>query len=148
MGDLELFTALRAVVLATERERLRIGREVLRISPNENQACGILAAEGPQTPTTIAGRLQITTASVTELVDRLEIAGLVERAPHPTDRRKLLVRLTGAGLEKAAIMARQFGLLMERSTAGLSSAERQVVLSFLQTTASTITAASVAGELL
>ncbi len=148
MGDLELFAALRAVVLATERERLRMGREVLRTSPNETQACGILAAEGPQTPTTIAARLQITTASVTELVDRLEMAGVVERTPHPTDRRKLLVRLTDVGLGKATVMGRQFGLLMERSAAGFSAAERDVVLRFLRTAASTITSVSAGGELL
>jgi DNA-binding MarR family transcriptional regulator len=39
---------------------------------------------------------------VTNAVDRLESAGLVERQPHPTDRRAVLVALTADGREVAA----------------------------------------------
>lgn len=41
--------------------------------------------------------LDVTPRSVTGLVDRLEQADLVERAPHPHDRRASLIRLTDAG---------------------------------------------------
>ncbi len=39
----------------------------------------------------------MTTASVTSLLDTLESRGLVERRPDPSDRRKVLVALTGEG---------------------------------------------------
>lgn len=42
-------------------------------------------------------RLQVHPTSVTNLIDGLERDGLVERAPHPTDRRTTLARLTDAG---------------------------------------------------
>jgi DNA-binding MarR family transcriptional regulator len=47
-------------------------------------------------------RLMIHPTSVTNIVDRLEDAGFVERAPHPSDRRITLARLTPAGRELAA----------------------------------------------
>src|SRR6185437_9428137 len=48
----------------------------------------------PVTPAEIARHLRISTASTTKLLDRLSAAGHVERCPHPTDRRALIVELT------------------------------------------------------
>lgn len=47
-------------------------------------------------------RLQVHPASVTNAVDRLAAAGLVERVPHPTDGRGVLARITGEGREVVA----------------------------------------------
>jgi DNA-binding MarR family transcriptional regulator len=47
-------------------------------------------------------RLMIHPTSVTNIVDRLEDAGLLERTPHPTDRRITLARITPEGRELAA----------------------------------------------
>ena len=49
----------------------------------------------------IGERLQVHPASVTNAVDRLEATGLVERTPHPTDRRTTLAALTPAGRDLA-----------------------------------------------
>ena len=46
---------------------------------------------------TIGSRLQVHPTSVTNAVDRLEAAGLVERLPHPSDRRAILVAITAEG---------------------------------------------------
>ena len=46
---------------------------------------------------TIGARLQVHPASVTNAVDRLEKAGLVQRTPHPSDGRTTLVAITRAG---------------------------------------------------
>ncbi|MGH3794946.1 MAG: MarR family winged helix-turn-helix transcriptional regulator [Pseudonocardiaceae bacterium] len=45
-------------------------------------------------------RLQLHPTSVTNIVDRLEAEHLVERAPHPTDRRTTLVAITEAGRQR------------------------------------------------
>ena len=45
----------------------------------------------------LSSRLQVHQSSVTNAVDRLEAAGLVERSIHPQDRRAVIVTLTGAG---------------------------------------------------
>jgi DNA-binding MarR family transcriptional regulator len=41
--------------------------------------------------------LQVHQTSVTGLVDKLEAQGLIERTPHPTDRRSTVARITPAG---------------------------------------------------
>lgn len=45
----------------------------------------------------LVGQSMVTTGAITNRIDRLEERGLVERAP-TSDRRKVLVRLTPAGL--------------------------------------------------
>lgn len=49
----------------------------------------------------IGDRLQVHRASVTNLVDRLERAGLVARVPHDEDRRTVLAEITPAGRDVA-----------------------------------------------
>lgn len=67
-------------------------------------------------------RLQVHPASVTNAVGRLVDAGLVERVPHPTDRRGALARITDDGRRVVAaatarLNAEVFGEL------GLSAAD-------------------------
>lgn len=56
-----------------------------------------LGTAGPQTQRALSDALRCTPRNVTGLVDALEAAGLVWRAPHPTDRRATLVTLTEEG---------------------------------------------------
>ena len=66
-----------------------------QLSPAARQALAVLDGAGePLSPTGIARRLIVTTASVTSLLDTLERRGLVERRPDPADRRRLLVAIT------------------------------------------------------
>src|SRR5690242_3424896 len=67
--------AVRAVVIAAENFRLRAARDVLGVGSTEMSALFYLFTEGTSTPTELAARLQITTASVTELVERLGRVG-------------------------------------------------------------------------
>jgi DNA-binding MarR family transcriptional regulator len=52
---------------------------------------------GPATLRELAARLGVDPPYVTVMVDDLERRGLVERAPHPTDRRAKIVELTASG---------------------------------------------------
>ena len=58
----------------------------------------------------IGERLQVHPTSVTNAVDRLELAGLVRREPHPTDRRTTLVTLTREGRSVAQRATRALNL--------------------------------------
>jgi DNA-binding MarR family transcriptional regulator len=49
----------------------------------------------------LAGRLQVTPRSVTEVVDALESLDLVARSPDPADRRAVQVHLTDHGRQTA-----------------------------------------------
>ena len=70
-------------------------REAHGLSASAFQTLAILDGAGEPLPGhVIAERLLVSSASMTSLVDTLERRGLVERRPHPTDRRKVLIHLT------------------------------------------------------
>jgi DNA-binding MarR family transcriptional regulator len=59
--------------------------------------------------TDLAHRLQLTQSTGTELVRRVEDAGLVEREPSPDDARVTWLRLTDAGRERLAAAVSRLG---------------------------------------
>jgi DNA-binding MarR family transcriptional regulator len=63
-----------------------------------------LRGRGSITQRQLSQELRCTPRNVTGLVDGLEASGLVDRRPHPTDRRATLVTLTGAGSAVVASM--------------------------------------------
>jgi DNA-binding MarR family transcriptional regulator len=70
-------------------------------------------------------------ATLSALLDAAAERGLVERAEHVTDRRRRVVRLTGAGealLDAAPHLGREVG---RRMTAGLSAGERATLADLL-----------------
>src|SRR5450756_223707 len=72
------------------------------LSPASGLVLSIVAdAESPLPPHKIADRLIISRATVTGLVDSLERRGYVQRRPHHSDRRMLLVELTDTGRQVA-----------------------------------------------
>ena len=129
--DEEMARAIRAVVIAAENFRLRAARDVLGVGSTEISALFYLFTEGTSTPTELAARLQITTASVTELVERLSRAGLARRAPHPHDRRKVVLSLTDAAQRQVGEMFERIAVSTARCTSLLDGDERETVLRFL-----------------
>ncbi|HET6875746.1 MAG TPA: MarR family transcriptional regulator [Acidimicrobiales bacterium] len=88
----------------------------------------IEGAGGPLAPSIIAGRLMITTGSMTSLLDTLERRGLVRRQPHPSDRRQLLVHLTDEGQALVDAFLPEVVAVQTALVAGLSEADRAVVV--------------------
>ena len=129
--DEEMARAIRAVVIAAENFRLRAARDVLGVGSTEISALFYLFTEGTSTPTELAARLQITSASVTELVERLGRAGLARRAPHPHDRRKVVLSLTDAAQRQVGGMFERIAVSTARCTSLLDGDERETVLRFL-----------------
>jgi len=101
------------------------------ISVPEMIALEHLDGEGSIGPSELARRLQLTTGAVTALADRLEESGHLERAPHPTDRRRVMLRRTRKADEDLAAeivpMSMQILALAERLTVD----ERQAAGRFL-----------------
>jgi DNA-binding MarR family transcriptional regulator len=85
-------------------------------------------ARRPMPMSELAALLTVDPPNLTPIVDDLEHAGLVERQPHPTDRRVKLVVATpeGATLARRAdeILARPPTSLRELPAADLESLER------------------------
>jgi DNA-binding MarR family transcriptional regulator len=70
-------------------------REQYGLSPHARQILAVVEGAGePLEPSVIADRLLTTTGTMTSLLDTLEKRGLIERLPHPDDRRKRLVQIT------------------------------------------------------
>ena len=87
---------LRAVILAGENYRQVIA-QVTGLGVTETQALSYLAVHGDRGQNALGGDLGLTSSASTALVDRLERQGVAERYPHPSDRRRVLVRLTDQG---------------------------------------------------
>ena len=88
---------------------------------------GIDAYAG-QSQNTIAGWLRIPPSSMVAVVDHLEARGLVERRPHPSDRRSRTLHITAQGrtvLARATELAMGLELTICR---GLEAGERQALL--------------------
>jgi DNA-binding MarR family transcriptional regulator len=67
----------------------------LGVNETDLRCLEILLQELPEaSPSQLADRLGLTTGSTTALLDRLEKAGYLARQPHPTDRRKSIIRAT------------------------------------------------------
>ncbi len=85
------------------------------------------------TPTKLAEALLLTPEGMTARLNRLEQAGLVERHPHPHDRRGVLVQLTPTGAELAE---HSFTTLLEAqadSIGALDTSERNDLAGLLRT---------------
>lgn len=96
----------------------------------------VRVAKGPLTPTELAGMERVSTPSMTRTINGLQEHGLVERTPHPEDRRQVLVvatpegkrvvqrtvdsrdtwmssHLDGIGAEQLAVLRRATDILLE-----------------------------------
>src|SRR5438093_1528128 len=72
------------------------------LSPASGLVLSIVAdAESPLPPHEIAERLIVSRATVTGLIDSLERQGYVQRRPHHSDRRMLLIEVTDTGRQVA-----------------------------------------------
>jgi DNA-binding MarR family transcriptional regulator len=75
----------------------RQSRDDYQLSPSARQVLAVVEGAGEAVePSVIAERVLITTGSMTSVLDTLEKRGLIQRLPHPDDRRKLLVKITPA----------------------------------------------------
>jgi DNA-binding MarR family transcriptional regulator len=77
------------------------------------------------TPTKLSEEALISTAGMTNRLDRLEQAGLIRRLPDPHDRRGVLVELTNDGLELVDAAVDAHRGLSRRLLAGLEGTERE-----------------------
>ena len=93
-----LVLALHHLDVEHRRIRTRFAQSLGR-SASEFNAIAFLSEFGHRTPKELAQNLGMTTGSATAMIDRLEEAGLLNRGPHPHDRRRLLLHLTPAAVQ-------------------------------------------------
>ncbi len=122
---------LRRLQTAMSEAESALGRR-LGIGPTDLAAMTHLTfAPGPIGPRELSGRLGITPGATTELVDRLERAGHLERRRDTVDRRRVQLHASAATL---AEVAGELGPLLRALDAvadGLDERDRAVVVRYL-----------------
>ena len=83
-------------------------------------------------PTDLAEKAGVTKASITGFIDSLEREGLVLRLPAPGDRRKYLIRLTAAGLQKLDEIIPDYNHKIASLMSALSLDERDDLLTLMK----------------
>ncbi|MBB3039361.1 MULTISPECIES: MarR family winged helix-turn-helix transcriptional regulator [Hoyosella] len=86
--------ALAVVRLARQ---LRGHRHHSSVSLTQLSALSTLFTEGSMTPGALAARERVQPPSMTRVIGSLADLGLVDRMPHPTDGRQIIVSLSEAG---------------------------------------------------
>jgi len=113
------------------------------LSAGARQVLAVLDGDGGSlSPTTIAGRLIITTASMTSLLDTLQRRGLVQRAPDVEDRRRVVVTITSEGRRIIRRLLPDMLALQDEVAAALSPGDRAELVRLLSALHAGITAAS------
>lgn len=71
-------------------------RRELGLNANEEAALRLIG-QGITAPSELSRAIGMTTAGITNMLDRLEAGGQVRREPHQTDKRRVLLTLTKLG---------------------------------------------------
>jgi DNA-binding MarR family transcriptional regulator len=113
------------------------------LSAGARQVLAVLDGDGGSlSPTTIADRLIITTASMTSMLDTLQRRGLVQRAPDVKDRRRVVVTITTEGRRIIRRLLPEMLTLQDEVAAALSPGERADLVRLLSTLRAGIAAAA------
>ncbi len=83
-------------------------------------------------PAEVARRLEVSTAAATGIVDRLVARGHVERCPHPADRRRTDLLITGSGRSETVAHLLPMFMALDSLDRSFSADERQVVERYLR----------------
>ena len=114
-------------VLTTARRIDAACAELLaRHDLSEGRLAALLAvsAEPGVTPRVLGDRLEVTSATVTGLLDRLQHDGLVERRPHASDRRTHTLTTTAAGERLIHELVPVYAAWLHQLGAGIDHTER------------------------
>ncbi|UIP57226.1 hypothetical protein DSM26151_00810 [Agromyces marinus] len=123
-------------VLGREMRRARSAPFAGRVrTAAQLEALFVLAhAGGPLTPGELADELGVTPGAVTQVADRLDAEGLVERAPHPTDARSKTLRLSRAAAAEVARYEASVATTLEDRFGALGDGELGVLADLLEKT--------------
>ena len=130
-----VLTAIRRIVRKVAQHSHRLSQDTGLTVPQLLclKAIGDMEADGEVTAVQVANRLQLSPATVSRILDRLERAGLVDKARSTADRRRVHLTLSAQG--KASYEAQPAPLqeqFVERFSA-LPKAQQESLLHALET---------------
>lgn len=101
------------------------------LSPQRMRISEYLYDNGPTKMCDLRDELGVTATNITALVDALELDGMVERAPHPTDRRATLIKLTAKAHKTISFGCSQFKDRVSELFSDFSVAEQEQLFALL-----------------
>ena len=128
-SDAGLATALRISVSRLAR-RLRVERQaegLAELSDTQLAALAVLDRHAAMTPGELAEHEKVQPPSMTRVIAVLEERRLVMRAPHPTDRRQVVLTVTEQGRELVSQARRRRDAWLAKRLKELSPEERAVL---------------------
>lgn len=122
-----LLAAAHAVRVRTDARLRELGLSLARLKVLE-----LLQRSGPLRLRDLSDGLSVAARTMTTTAEGLERDGLVERQPHPADRRARLLTLTPLGLDRLADARQERSAVVRTFTEGLPEADRAELLRLLR----------------
>lgn len=121
-----------AIVFFHEAVAARLG-----MSSAEWKCLGLLEQHGAMPASRLAALSGFTTGAITGIVDRLEKSAIVRRAPHPTDRRSVIIKPVDLDRvrERVEPIFSSLAKEMKRLASNYSAAELETIAGFMGQTA-------------
>ena len=130
--DAALATAMRISISRLARrlrvERLGLGGTETVLSDIQLAALAALARHDSMTPGELAEHEKVQPPSMTRVIAVLEERGLVRREPHATDRRQVILTVTGDGRDLVQRVRRRREAWLAQRLQELTPDERQILL--------------------
>ena len=122
----QLAAALRDSITRLNR-RLRQARPIGDLTITQLSALTSLELNGALTPRELADAERVQPPTLTKIVAKLEERGLVQRTPHPTDGRQVILAATESGRAVIVEHRRARDAWLARQLAGLTAEERETL---------------------
>ena len=122
----QLAVALRDSITRLNR-RLRRARPMGDLTITQLSALTSLELAGALSPRELAEVERVQPPTLTKIVAKLEERGLVQRAPHPTDGRQVILSTTAAGQAVVSENRRARDEWLAKELAGLTADERETL---------------------
>jgi DNA-binding MarR family transcriptional regulator len=104
--------------------------QILGVNVTDMKCLDMMTLQGSATPSQLAAHTGLSSGATTAMIDRLERAGLVERQPHPKDRRGTILVLTEEAMRKLPSLFSSLGTAMETLVSSYPQKELAVLNDF------------------
>jgi len=104
--------------------------QILGVNVTDMKCLDMMTLQGSATPSQLAVHTGLSSGATTAMIDRLETAGLIERQPHPKDRRGTILVLTQAAMQKLPALFASLGTAMETLVSSYSQKELSILNDF------------------
>ena len=104
--------------------------QLLGVNVTDMKCLDMMILKGSVSPTELARHTGLSSGATTAMIDRLEKAGLVERHPHPKDRRGTTLVLTKEASRKLPQLFESLGKAMAKLVSGYSRKDLEVLVDF------------------